>query len=106
MTDQRGRRPRHKRIKAGTIELLCRLKRDVHADFSLRQMGGREAVWLHRRRKWRSPHDQIEAGRGGITLYIAIFIWHLIVDIDWIAFVGRIAQEGSMIVVNVPECVD
>jgi transposase len=31
--DQRGGRPRRKRIKAGTIELLCRLKRDVYADF-------------------------------------------------------------------------
>ena len=27
--DQRGGRPRRKRIKAGAIELLCRLKRDV-----------------------------------------------------------------------------
>jgi hypothetical protein len=27
--DQRGGRPRRKQIKAGTIELLCRLKRDV-----------------------------------------------------------------------------
>jgi hypothetical protein len=35
--DQHGGRPRRKRIKAGTIELLCRLKRDVYADFSLRQ---------------------------------------------------------------------
>src|SRR5437867_5791322 len=34
--DQRGGRPRRKLIKAGTIELLCRLKRDVYADFSLR----------------------------------------------------------------------
>src|SRR5438445_10599029 len=34
--DQRGGRPRRKRIKAGTIELLCRLTRDVYADFSLR----------------------------------------------------------------------
>jgi transposase len=34
--DQRGGRPRRRRIKAGTIELLCRLKRDVYADFSLR----------------------------------------------------------------------
>src|SRR6201982_3404679 len=34
--DQRGGWPRRKRIKAGTIELLCRLKRDVYADFSLR----------------------------------------------------------------------
>jgi len=34
--DQRGGRPRRKHIKAGTIELLCRLKRDVYADFSLR----------------------------------------------------------------------
>jgi transposase len=33
--DQRGGRPRRKKIKAGTIELLCRLKRDVYADFSL-----------------------------------------------------------------------
>ena len=30
--DQRGGRPRRKRIKAGTIELLCRLKRDVYVD--------------------------------------------------------------------------
>jgi transposase len=34
--DQRGGRPRRKRIKAGTIELLCRLKHDVYPDFSLR----------------------------------------------------------------------
>jgi transposase len=34
--DQRGGRPRRRRIKAGTIELLCRLKRDVYPDFSLR----------------------------------------------------------------------
>jgi hypothetical protein len=34
--DQRGGRPRRKRIKTGTIELLCRLKRDVYADFSVR----------------------------------------------------------------------
>src|SRR6266478_9471253 len=34
--DQRDGRPRRKRIRAGTIELLCRLKRDVYADFSLR----------------------------------------------------------------------
>jgi len=34
--DQRGGRPCRKRIKAGTIELLCRLKRDVYPDFSLR----------------------------------------------------------------------
>jgi len=34
--DQRGGRPRCKRIKAATIELLCRLKRDVYADFSVR----------------------------------------------------------------------
>ena len=33
--DQRGGRPRRKRIKAGTIELLCRLKREVYPDFSL-----------------------------------------------------------------------
>jgi transposase len=33
--DQRGGRPRRKRIKASTIELLCRLKRDVYPDFSL-----------------------------------------------------------------------
>src|SRR3984893_12245534 len=31
--DQRGGRPRRKRIKAGTSELLCRLKRDVFAEF-------------------------------------------------------------------------
>src|SRR5205085_11639363 len=36
VVDQRGGRPRRKRIKAGTIELLCRLKRDVYPDFSLR----------------------------------------------------------------------
>ena len=34
--DQRGGRPRRRRIKAGTIELLCRLKRDVCPDFSPR----------------------------------------------------------------------
>jgi len=34
--DQRGGRPRRKRIKAGTIELLCRLKRDIYPNFSLR----------------------------------------------------------------------
>jgi transposase len=34
--DQRGGRPRRKRIKAGTIELLCRLKREVYPDFSIR----------------------------------------------------------------------
>src|SRR5215470_11706714 len=34
--DQRGGRPRRRRIKAGTIELLCRLKRDVYPDFSVR----------------------------------------------------------------------
>jgi hypothetical protein len=34
--EQRGGRPRRKRIKAGTVELQCRLKRDVYADFSLR----------------------------------------------------------------------
>jgi transposase len=34
--DQRGGRPRRKRIKAGTIEFLCRLKRDLYSDFSLR----------------------------------------------------------------------
>jgi transposase len=33
--DRRGGRPRRKKIKAGTIELLCRLKRDVYPDFSL-----------------------------------------------------------------------
>lgn len=34
--DQRCGRPRRKRIKAGTIEFLCRLKRDIYPDFSLR----------------------------------------------------------------------
>lgn len=34
--DQRGKRPRRKRIKAATIEMLCRLKRDIYADFSVR----------------------------------------------------------------------
>src|SRR3984893_5921587 len=34
--DQRGGRPRRKRIKAGTIERLSRLRRGVYADFSLR----------------------------------------------------------------------
>ena len=34
--DQRGGRPRRKRMKAGTIEFLCRLKRDIYPDFSLR----------------------------------------------------------------------
>jgi transposase len=34
--DQRGGRPRRKRISAGTIALLVRLKRDIYPDFSLR----------------------------------------------------------------------
>ncbi len=34
--DQRGGRPRRKRIRAGTIAMLCRLKRDIYADFSVR----------------------------------------------------------------------
>lgn len=34
--DQRGGRPRRKRIKAGTIALLIRLKREVYGDFSVR----------------------------------------------------------------------
>jgi transposase len=34
--DQRGGRPRRKRILAGTIEMLVRLKRDIYPDFSLR----------------------------------------------------------------------
>ncbi len=33
--DQRGGRPRRRRIKAGTVALLCRLKRDVYTDFSV-----------------------------------------------------------------------
>jgi transposase len=33
--DQRGGRPRRRRIKAGTIALLCRLKRDIYPDFSV-----------------------------------------------------------------------
>ena len=34
--DQRGKRPRRRLIKAATIEMLIRLKRDVYPDFSLR----------------------------------------------------------------------
>lgn len=34
--DQRGGRPRRRRISVGTIEMLCRLKREVYADFSVR----------------------------------------------------------------------
>ena len=34
--DQRGGRPRRKRITAATIAMLCRLKREVYPDFSLR----------------------------------------------------------------------
>jgi transposase len=34
--DQRGGRPRRRRISVGTIEMLCRLKRDVYPDFSVR----------------------------------------------------------------------
>ena len=33
--DQRGGRPRRRRISLGTIEMLCRLKREVYADFSV-----------------------------------------------------------------------
>lgn len=34
--DQRGGRPRRKRISVGTIAMLVRLKRDIYPDFSLR----------------------------------------------------------------------
>ena len=34
--DQRGGRPRRKRIKPATIEFLIRLKRDIYGDFSVR----------------------------------------------------------------------
>jgi transposase len=34
--DQRGKRQRRRRIKAATIEMLIRLKRDIYPDFSLR----------------------------------------------------------------------
>ena len=34
--DQRGGRPRRKRISVGTIEMMCRLKREVSPDFSIR----------------------------------------------------------------------
>ncbi len=34
--DRRGGRPRRKRIKAATVQMLCRLKRDIYPDFSLR----------------------------------------------------------------------
>jgi transposase len=36
MMDQRGKRPRRKRISPGTIAMLVRLKRDIYPDFSLR----------------------------------------------------------------------
>ena len=35
LIDQRGGRPRRKWIKAGTIAMLCRLKRDIYGDFSV-----------------------------------------------------------------------
>ena len=34
--DQRGGRPRRRRISAGTVAMLIRLKRDIYADFSVR----------------------------------------------------------------------
>jgi transposase len=34
--DQRGQRPRRRRISTGTIAMLIRLKRDIYPDFSLR----------------------------------------------------------------------
>jgi hypothetical protein len=34
--DQHGIRARRKRISMGTIEMLCRLKRDLYMDFSVR----------------------------------------------------------------------
>ena len=34
--DQRGGRPRRRRISPGTIAMLCRLKRDIYPDFSVR----------------------------------------------------------------------
>jgi len=34
--DQRGGRPPRKQLSVGIIEMLCRLKREVYADFSVR----------------------------------------------------------------------
>ena len=34
--DQRGGRPRRKRIAVATVQMLCRLKRDIYGDFSVR----------------------------------------------------------------------
>jgi hypothetical protein len=34
--DQRGGRPRRKRVRAQTISEICRLKREIYADFSMR----------------------------------------------------------------------
>src|SRR6266851_2782825 len=36
--DQPGGRPWRKRILAGTVEMLCRLKRDIYPDFSRRDL--------------------------------------------------------------------
>jgi hypothetical protein len=69
---QRGGRLRRKRIKAGTIELLCRIKRDVYPDFSLRHFYNRVSEkhgvkdnWL--RLMQQDELVQKEPARGGIA---------------------------------------
>jgi hypothetical protein len=69
---QRGARLRRKRIKAGTIELLCRIKRDVYPDFLLRHFYNRVSEkhgvkdnWL--RLMMQDELVQKEPVRGGIA---------------------------------------
>ena len=74
--DQRGGRPRRKRIKPRTVELLIRLKRDVYADFSVlhfyEQVTEKHQVkvscnWLRKREWWRKSRRgaSIAAGAKG-----------------------------------------
>ena len=54
--DQRGGRPRRKRISAGTVPMVCRLKREIYPDFSLRhsyeQLSEKHAVKVSYNRLW------------------------------------------------------
>jgi hypothetical protein len=45
--DQRGSRPRRKRIKPATIEFLIRPKREVYADFSVRRFYEKRVTEKH-----------------------------------------------------------
>lgn len=63
--DQRGGRPRRKRVSAGTIAMLVRLKRDVYPDFSLRhfyeQVTEKHQIKVQRPGKMRNAGDLLAA---------------------------------------------